>query len=102
MEDRYRLDDLKREGRLRWIASERAWVAQPHDVVDALVHDGYAEYKREVARSGRAEAGGMWQGISPTGSVASAIWVQRPTDALVFIDIDGRPVTEAWDGRVVG
>ena len=97
MEDRYRLDELKREGRLRWIAGESAWVARPLDVVDALVLDGYAEYKREIARSGRTEAGGMWQGINTRGSVASAIWVQRPTDAdaLVFIDIDGRPVTEA-------
>jgi hypothetical protein len=96
MDDRYRLEELKREGRLRWIGSESGWLAQPSDVVDALVNDGYAEYKREIARSGRTETGGMWQGINPTGSIASAIWVQRPADAdaLVFIDIDGRPVTE--------
>jgi hypothetical protein len=96
MDDRYRLEELKREGRLRWKGVESGWLAQPNEVVNALVHDGYDEYRRVVARSGRTETGGMWQGINSTGSVASAIWVQRPPDAeaLVFIDIDGRPVTE--------
>jgi hypothetical protein len=98
MDDKTRLDDLKRDGRMRWLSGERAWVAQPDDVVDALASDGYQEYKREVARSGRDSTGGVWQGINTrTGSVASAIWVRRPSDdaAIVFIDIDGRPLTES-------
>ena len=76
--------------------AERAWVAQPDEVVEALSHQGYAEYKREVARNGRSARGGVWQGIDSTGSVASAIWVTQGTEegALVFIDIDGRPLTE--------
>ena len=97
MDQANRLDELKRDGRLKWVGSERAWLAQPDEVVDALAHDGFAEYKREIARSGQQAAGGMWQGINTrTGSVASAIWVQRPPDpdALVFIAIDGHPVTE--------
>ena len=93
-----RMDELKRDGRLRWVPDERGWLARPDDVVDALANDGFAEYKREVARSGQSASGGMWQGINTsTGAVASAIWVRRPpeTDALVFIDIDGQPMTEA-------
>jgi hypothetical protein len=36
----------------------------------------------------------VWQGLdSRTGAVASAIWVHRGDDALVFIDIDGDRVT---------
>lgn len=92
-----RFDDLRRDGRMRWLPSERAWSARPDEVVDALVHEGYAEYKREIARNARHPAGGMWQGLNTeTGSVASAIWVRRlpADDTIVFIDIDGRSVAE--------
>ena len=98
MDQRNQLDGLKRTGRMRWLPGEGAWVARPDDVVDALASDGYQQYKHEVARSGHQSTGGMWQGINTeTGSVASAIWVQRPThdDTIVFIDIDGRPLTES-------
>lgn len=91
------LDTMKREGRLRWGPDERAWIARPDEIVEALSHEGFAEYKREIARTGRSARGGVWQGIDTrTGSVASAIWVNRSpeTDALVFIDIDGHPLTE--------
>jgi hypothetical protein len=43
-------------------------------------------------------AGGVWQGINlRTGSVASMIWVNRPTspDAIVFMAIDGESLTGA-------
>jgi hypothetical protein len=92
-----RFDEMKRDGRLRWVPDERAWVARPDDIVEALAHEGYAEYKREVARDGRSARGGVWQGIDPrTGAVASAIWVNRPAElgTLVFIDIDGQPLME--------
>jgi hypothetical protein len=97
MDQGNRFSEMKRDGRLRYAARERAWIAQPDEVVDALAQQGYSEYKREVARNGRNANGGMWQGIDArTGSVASAIWVNRPTDTgvLVFIDIDGQPFTE--------
>jgi hypothetical protein len=98
MDERHRLDDLQAHGRMTRIHGERGWLARPGDVVSALARQGYQEYKHEVTRSGRDRqpTGGVWQGLNTqTGSVASAIWVSRPeaADALVFIDIDGRPLT---------
>lgn len=92
-----RLEELCTHGQMRWTGQEDAWLARPDDVVSALSHEGFEEYKREVAhgRRGRRPTGGVWQGLnSRTGAVASAIWVTRPEadQALVFIDIDGEPV----------
>lgn len=97
MDDRNPIDDLRRDGRMRWLDGEQAWHARPDEVVDALARDGFEEYKREIARRGREATGGMWQGINTrTGAIASAIWIRRePADeAIVFIDIDGQPVRE--------
>ncbi len=60
----------------------------------ALGKDGFEECKREMTTSRRdlRPAGGVWQGVnSHTGTVASAIWVNRPDrlQAIIFIDIDG-------------
>ena len=90
-------EELRASGRMTWIAEQRGWAAQPDDVVSALADSGFRECKREEARGGRdrQSSGGVWQGIdTATGSVASAVWVNRPdTPApLVFIDIDGRPL----------
>ena len=30
MDDRYRLDELRRDGRLRWMGSQSGWLAQPN------------------------------------------------------------------------
>ena len=96
MTDLARLNELREDGRMQWSANERAWAVEPGVVVQALAGDGFQEYKHEVTRSrpDRAPTGGVWQGLDRrTGTVASAIWVQRPDAApLVFIDIDGRPV----------
>ncbi len=97
MEGPERLSELHQNGRMQWADREHAWSAHPDDVVDALAHDGFQEYKREIAHSrrDRTATGGVWQGLNQrTGAVASAIWVNRPDagEALVFIHIDGQPV----------
>jgi len=97
MVDMQRLNELREHGQMMWTGHEQAWIARPDEVVSALAHEGFEEYKREEAthRRGRRAAGGVWQGLNThTGSVASAIWVSRstPEEALVFIDIDGVPV----------
>lgn len=88
------LDELRGRGRMNWIEAEQGWVAAPDDVVGALSKDGFDECKREMTTSRRdtRPAGAVWQGVNPrTGSVASAIWVNRPAwpQAIVFITIDG-------------
>ena len=90
------LNELRACGRMTWVDEERAWVAQPDEIVNALASQGFQEYKCESTRSrrDREPTGGVWQGLdSRTGAVASAIWVHRGDDALVFIDIDGDRVT---------
>jgi hypothetical protein len=97
---RERLKELRHHGKMQWSEIEHVWAGEPVDVVEALAHEGFAEYKREVARSrrDRPEAGGVWQGLdSRTGIVASAIWVHRDAGAvpIVFIEGDG----ELLDGN---
>lgn len=82
---------------MAWIDEEHGWVAAPEDVVDALANDGFEECKRATTTSRRdlRPAGGVWQGLNrSTGSVASAIWMDRPSRAraIVFITIDGESV----------
>jgi hypothetical protein len=98
MDEINRIDELRRHGRMRWRGDEQGWVGRPEDIVDALARDGFQEYKREEARTGRDREphGGMWQGINPrTGAVASAIWVtpEKGSEPIVFIDIDGTPLS---------
>ena len=92
------LDELSGRGGMGWIEAENGWAAAPEDVMGALSKDGFDECKRETTTSRRdtRPAGGVWQGVNRhTGSVASAIWVNRPTSpqAIVFITIDGVSVT---------
>jgi hypothetical protein len=96
MADLQNLGELLERGKMHWSANEDAWAAEPRDVVAALAHEGFEEYKSEVMRSGRGRraTGGVWQGLNnQTGSVASAIWVLRSTEAapIIFIDFDGEP-----------
>lgn len=88
------LNELREQGRMTWIGQEHGWVAVLEEIVDALSKDGFEECKREMttSRRDRRPAGGVWEGVDArTGSVASAIWVNRPAwdHALVFIAIDG-------------
>jgi hypothetical protein len=99
MSDLGGLRDLREHGKMRWSDSERAWRAEPQEVVTALANAGFQEYKREVTRSrrDREPTGGVWQGLdTTTGAVASAIWVSRADTPgpIVFIDINGEPLTE--------
>lgn len=91
------LNELRELGRMTWIEEEHGWGAAPEDIVGALSSDGFAECKRETTTSRRdlRPAGGVWQGINPhTGSVASAIWLDRSPQAraIVFITVDGKSV----------
>jgi hypothetical protein len=88
------LEELREQGRMTWLEQERGWIGAPEEIVKALSTDGYDECKREMTTSRRDNrpAGGVWQGLNPrTGSVASAIWINRPTwpQAIMFIAIDG-------------
>ena len=98
MQPTHGLDELCGQGRMNWVEGEKGWVAAPEDVVGALSKDGFDECKREMTTSRRdtRPAGGVWQGVNTrTGSVASAIWVNRPRwpQAIVFITIDGVSLT---------
>ena len=91
------LSALREQGRMTWSEGERGWVAAPAEILDALATAGFEACKRELTTSRRdgRPAGGLWQGVDTrTGSVASAIWVNRPgwQRAIVFIDIDGEPL----------
>jgi hypothetical protein len=95
-----RLEELRVQGRLRWSEAASAWVAQPEEVVGALTDDGFAEYRREVARRrGAGEpSGGVWEGLDTrTGSVASAAWLRPAGDgpSIVMIEIDGQPFLDS-------
>lgn len=94
MEVMHGLEDLRERGGITWIEEERGWSAAPEDIVKALSNDGFEECKRATTTSRRdlRPAGGVWQGVNRrTGSVASAIWVNRPREAraTVFVAIDG-------------
>jgi len=91
------LNVLREQGRMTWIEAEHGWSAALEDIVDALSKDGFEECKRETTTSRRdlQPAGGVWQGVNAvTRSVASAIWVGRPSRAraTVFLAIDGESV----------
>ena len=94
------LNELRAKGGMTWIAEEHGWVATPEDILSALSSDGFEERKRETTTSGRDSlpAGGLWLGINRhTGSVASTIWVSRPSGPghIMFITIDGESLTGA-------
>lgn len=97
MQPTHGLNELREQGRMTWIEEEHGWVAAPEEIVDALSNAGFQECKHETTTSRRdlQPAGGVWQGVNThTGSVASAIWVNRPprARAIVFITIDGESV----------
>lgn len=73
--------ELREQRQMTWIEQEHGWEAAPEEIVNALSNEGFEECKRETttSRRDRQPAGGLWQGLNArTGSVASAIWVNRP------------------------
>ena len=101
------LNELRQEGRMTWIEEERGWGAAPEEIVDALSNDGFEECKRATTTSRRdlRPAGGVWQGVNRrTGSVASAIWMNRRSQAraIVFIAIDGESFRDHAVSRLEG
>jgi hypothetical protein len=91
-------NELRQHSRMTWIEPEHGWAAAPEEIVSALSIDGFEECKRAITTSRRDSqpAGGLWQGVDTrTGSVASAIWVNRPAwqQAIVFIEVDGESFT---------
>jgi hypothetical protein len=69
MEEIRRLNELRGDGRMRWLDGEQGWIARPDEIVAALADEGFEEYKGEEARSGRSRraAGGVWAGINTRG-----------------------------------
>ena len=97
MRPRGNLNELREGGRLHWTHEADAWAAEPNEVLGALARDGFEECKRAEARSPHHHArGGVWQGLNrETGAVAVAVWICGDERRhLVFIDIDGEPVSE--------
>jgi hypothetical protein len=91
-------NELREQSRMTWIEQERGWDAAPDEIFSALLDEGFAECKREMttSRGDSQPAGGLWQGVDTrTGSVASAIWVNRPAwhRAIMFIEVDGESLT---------
>ena len=59
-----RLDEVRDTGRMAWADQHRGWLASPEDLGDALISEGFEEYKREMAwtRTGAKEEGPRRQG----------------------------------------
>ena len=92
-------NELRQHSRMTWVEQEQGWAAAPEEIVTALSIDGFEECKRAMttSRHDSEPAGGLWQGVDTrTGSVASAIWVNRRArpPAIVFIEVDGVSFTE--------
>ena len=96
---------LREHSRITWIEQEHGWAATPEDIVTVLSNEGFEECKREqtTSRRNRQPAGGVWQGVDTrTGSVASAVWVNRPAwpHDIVFIEVDGESFAGGEGGCV--
>jgi len=75
------LSELRRSGKMQWSENDQAWAAQPRDVVEALAHEGFAEYKLAVTRSRRRVAGiesaDGRRGVGDLGSASARRRVDR-------------------------
>jgi hypothetical protein len=97
MDEMNAIEQLRGKNKMTWIEEAQGWLAAPEDIVDALANEGFVECKRATTTSRRdlRPTGGIWQGVNrSTGSVASTIWVDRPSrpETIVFVTIDGEAV----------
>jgi hypothetical protein len=87
------LTELREQGRMTWIEPEHGWVVEPEAVLTALARAGFEEHNgKSPGADVIAPRPVEWESLNPrTGSVASAVWVNRTelAGAVVFIDIDG-------------
>jgi hypothetical protein len=105
MDEMNAIEQLRGRNKMTWIEEAQGWLAAPEDIFDALANEGFVECKRATTTSRRdlRPTGGVWQGVNrSTGSVASTIWVDRPSrpETIVFVTIDGEAVGthESQDG----
>ena len=47
MQDHDRLDDLRAHGRMHWLDGAQAWRAEPDEVMQALVAQGFEEWDQD-------------------------------------------------------
>ena len=97
MDEMNAIERLRGQKKMTWIEEAHGWLAAPEDIVDALANEGFVECKRATTTSRRdlRPTGGVWQGVNrSTGSVASTIWVDRPSgpETIVFVTVDGEAV----------
>ena len=43
-----RLEEVRDTGRMAWADQHRGWLASPEDIGDALISEGFEEYKRRT------------------------------------------------------
>ena len=56
MEQISRLNELREQGRMTWAEGEHAMIAEPEQILNALLDQGFQECKQEVTRSRRNHA----------------------------------------------
>src|SRR5947199_35268 len=74
---------------MQWSEIEHAWAAQPRDVLEALAHEGFAEYKLAVTRSrrDRPPTGGVWQRVIGPLTELSMVAAQENTRLAAELQI---------------
>ncbi len=86
------LDELRRSPRFTWAPTERMWIGDAGEAVQALSRHRFEESTHDIVRCGADGdvLGGLWQGLNPrTGDVASVVWIRYGAVALLVVDVNG-------------